>query len=145
MRNTKEVFGIVENISLPEVGIFDVPAKIDTGAYSGALHCSRIREYISKTDDKKTLKITFPDGHKAELTKYWRTHIRSSTGHRIKRYLFDTNIVIKGTAYSIRIGLSNRSDMNYEVLIGRRFLSEHNILVDVRINQDLDIDRKKKI
>jgi len=34
--------------------------------------------------------------------------------------------------------------MNYEILIGRRFLSDNNILVDARINQELDIDREKK-
>jgi hypothetical protein len=145
MKDTKEIFGIVEHVSLPDVGVFNVPAKIDTGAYSGALHCSKIQEHINESDGKKILEITFPDGHKTELTKYWRTHIRSSTGHRIKRYLFETNIVIKGIARNIRIGLSDRSDMNYEVLIGRRFLNENNILVDVRINQDLDIDREKKL
>ena len=46
--------------------------------------------------------------------------------------------------HKIRIGLSNRADMNYEVLVGRRFLYENNIIVDVRINQELDIDMEKK-
>jgi hypothetical protein len=34
--------------------------------------------------------------------------------------------------------------MNYEILIGRRFLRENNILVDVRINKELDSDGDKK-
>lgn len=145
MNKTSEIFGIVEYASIPELGLVNVPAKIDTGAYSGALHCSKIREYTKK-DGTKILKFTPSDNkaHSTELRKYLKSYVRSSTGHRIRRYLFDTNIVIKGVAYKIRIGLSDRSDMAYELLIGRRFLGENDILVDVRINQSLDIDREKK-
>ena len=147
MKNHEEIFGICEYVSIPELGINNVLAKIDTGAYSGALHCSRIKEVIRKSDGKKMLRFTPSDNHShtMELSRYVRSYIRSSTGHHIRRYLFDTEVVIKGVSYCIRIGLSNRSDMNYEILIGRRFLSDNNILVDARINQDLDIDREKKI
>lgn len=146
MNNHVEIFGICERVSIPELGIENVLAKIDTGAYSGALHCSKIKEVVRKSDGKKILRFTPSDNHSnaMELTKYIRSFVRSSTGHRVKRYLFDTEVVIKGITYSIRIGLSNRSDMNYEILIGRRFLSDNNILVDSRINQELDIDREKK-
>ncbi len=146
MSEYKDIFGIVEHVSLPDLGVIDVAAKIDTGAYSGALHCSMIKEYRRKSDGKMILRFTPSDNHShtQELEKYIRSYVRSSTGHRIKRYLFDTEIVIKDIAYTIRIGLSDRSDMNYEILIGRRFLSENNILVDARINQNLDIDKEKK-
>lgn len=146
MKSSDKIFGICEYVSVPELGIDNVIAKIDTGAYSGALHCSRIREVIRKSDGKKVLRFTPSDdhAHTMELRRYAKSYVRSSTGHRIKRYLFDTKIVIKGETYSIRIGLSNRSDMNYEILIGRRFLIDNGILVDARINQELDIDREKK-
>lgn len=147
MNNYNEIFGVCEYVDVPSLGLYGVLAKIDTGAYSGALHCTKIREVIRKSDGKKVLRFTpFDDhSHSQEVTDYAKSYIRSSTGHRVKRYLFDTNIVINGIEYKIRIGLSNRSDMNYEVLIGRRFLSENNILVDTRINHELDIDRGKKL
>lgn len=140
-----EIFGICEHISIPELGLLNVLAKIDTGAYSGALHCSKIEEVL--IGKKKVLRFIPSNNHDnvVELTKFVRSYVRSSTGHRVKRYLFDTDIVIKDKTYRVRIGLSDRSDMNYEVLIGRRFLSENNILVDSRINQNLDIDREKKL
>jgi len=146
MNSNSETFGIFENISIPELGINNVLAKIDTGAYSGALHCSNIEEFVRESDGKKILRFTPSDNHAhaTELTHYSRSNVRSSTGHRVKRYLFDTDIVIKGVTHRIRIGLSDRSDMNCEVLIGRRFLRENNILVDVRINQELDTDGGKK-
>lgn len=142
-----ETFGICEYVNVPELGLKHVLAKIDTGAYSGALHCSRIRETIRKSDGKKTLVFTPSYNHSQEirLNRFVKSYVRSSTGHRSRRYLFDTDIIIKGETRKIRIGLSNRSDMNYEILIGRRFLSENNIIVDVRVNQELDVDRGKKI
>ena len=143
---SNQIFGSFEFVNMPLFGISNTVAKIDTGAYSGALHCSEICEYTRKSDGKKVLKFTpFNETpNSVELIKYVKSYVRSSTGHRIRRYLFDTNIVIKDKKYSIRIGLSDRSDMNYEVLIGRRFLRENNILVDTRINQELDIDLEKK-
>lgn len=145
MNNYKEIFGIFEHVSIPELAIDNVLAKIDTGAYSGALHCSKIKEVI-RSDGKKVLRFTPSENHtnKIEITKYAKSNVRSSTGHRVKRYLFDTNIVIKGVVYPIRIGLSDRSDMNHEILIGRRFLRENNIIVDVRVNQEFDTDGEKK-
>ncbi|NCQ54063.1 hypothetical protein COV88_02435 [Candidatus Saccharibacteria bacterium CG11_big_fil_rev_8_21_14_0_20_41_19] len=146
MNSHVEIFGICEHVSIHALGIDNVIAKIDTGAYSGALHCSKIKVVIRKSDGKRVLRFTPSDNHAhtTEVTKFVRSYVRSSTGHRVKRYLFDTEVVIKGVTYCIRIGLSNRSDMNYEILIGRRFLSDNNILVDARINQELDIDREKK-
>ncbi|NTW61619.1 hypothetical protein HGB24_02955 [Candidatus Saccharibacteria bacterium] len=143
MKKYKDIFGIIEHVSLPEVGLFDVPAKVDTGAYSGALHCESIEECLLP-DGKTMLRFILPGGRTVELKKFVRTFVRSSSGHRLRRYLFDTKVIIKGEEYSIRIGLSDRKDMNYEILLGRRFLHDNHILVDVKLNQDLDIDRKKK-
>lgn len=149
MNNNKsaDIYGICEYVDVPNLGLKHVLAKIDTGAYSGALHCSKIRETVRKSDRRKFLIFTPSYNHSEEvrLTRFVKSYVRSSTGHRSKRYLFDTDIVIKGVVHRIRIGLSNRADMSYEMLIGRRFLNENNILVDVRVNQELDIDRGKKI
>ncbi|MEI6851053.1 MAG: RimK/LysX family protein [Candidatus Saccharibacteria bacterium] len=146
MINQEEIFGIFEKVSIPSLGINDVLAKIDTGAYSGSLHCSKIKEITRKSDGKKVLRFVPSENHsnKMELVDYHIAYVRSSSGHRVKRFLFDTDIVIKGSIYSIRIGLSDRSDMMCEILIGRRFLRENNIIVDVRINQELDTDGEKR-
>ena len=141
---TRETFGIVEHISLPDLGIFDIPAKIDTGAFSGAIHVTDIEEY-TKENGKKRLRFTLPyNNKKVDLGKFVRTYVRSSTGHQVRLYLFDTYVMVNNIEYPIRIGLSDRSDMSYEILIGRRFLHEHNILVDVTKNQEHDVDRRKK-
>jgi len=140
------IFGIIEHMVFPELGIDDVPAKVDTGAYSGALHCASI-EVFRRPDGKRTLRFTpiHDQAKPVELNHFFRVKVRSSNGHLGERYLIDTPVFIQGRQYTIRIGLSDRSTMKTDVLIGRRFLRQNGILVDVRINQDEDDDGGKKI
>jgi len=140
------IFGIIEHAIFPELGIDDVPVKIDTGAYSGALHCASI-EVARNAAGQKVLRFTpiHDQAKTVELTRFLRAQVRSSNGHLSDRYLIDTPVLIQGRQYTIRIGLSDRSTMKTDVLIGRRFLRQNGILVDVRINQDEDDDGGKKI
>ena len=131
------VFGSFESVVLPEFSPDTFTAKIDTGAYSGAIHCSLLREV--EQDGRKYLRfrpLTCKKTFKTE--NYTHTYVRSSTGHKVGRYLIETEIEIQDKTYNVNIGLSNRSDMQYYILIGRRFLRENGIIVDVRVNKELD-------
>ncbi len=143
--SVEEIFGSFEHVSIPSFGIDNVIAKIDTGAYSGALHCSLIEEDV-REDGKKLLRFVPSDNHShmIEVDRYLTTYVRSSTGHRVKRFLADVEIIIREKPYTIRIGLTNRAEMQYEILIGRRFLRKNNIIVDVRRNQELDKENEIK-
>lgn len=134
------IVGCLEYVSLPDLGVHNELAKIDTGAYSGALHCTDIKIVRRGIIRKRILKFTPLGDPKlaTETDTFVQTFVRSATGHRIKRYIVDTTIEVQGTTYAIRIGLSDRSDMKRSVLIGRRFLRENTMLVDVTINQDHD-------
>lgn len=134
------VIGCLETVSFPGLGVTGVLAKVDTGAYSGALHCTDIKVVRRGEDRRRVLKYT-PLGDKKlaqETTDFEETYVRSASGHRKKRFIITTTIVIHGQEYSTKIGLSERADMKREMLLGRRFLRENNILVDVRINSELD-------
>lgn len=134
------VVGCFEIVSLPELGVLDVMAKVDTGAYSGALHSTNIKVVRRGSERKRILKYT-PLGHKrlaTETDEFYETYVRSATGHRIKRFIIDTTIIVGGVEYPVRIGLSDRSDMKRPVLLGRRFLRENHMVVDVHINQEYD-------
>jgi hypothetical protein len=141
------IVGSFECVSMPELKIKDTIAKVDTGAYSGAVHCSSIRLITRKSDGVKVVRFVPSDNHPhvIETEHYSVIEVKSSNGHTQKRYLIETEIIVKGVSYMVNIGLSNRSTMHHEVLLGRRFLRENNILVDVRINQELDNDSKGKL
>ncbi len=132
----RAIFGHVEKVDVPTFGVKDLIAKVDTGAFSGALHCTDIRL------DEATGMLSFsPMGDEAlryETAVYEQKIVRSASGHEESRFIIPIELVIQGTSYKTSIGLTDRSDMTREMLIGRRFLREHNILVDVSINEEYD-------
>lgn len=132
--------GCLEQVTLP--GLIDevVWAKVDTGAYSGALHCTDIKVVKRGSEKQPVLQFTPLGNDKlaTETTDFLITYVRSSTGHRVRRYVIDTVIEIRGQKLPIRIGLSDRNKMKRPVLIGRRFLRANHILVDVQINHQYD-------
>jgi hypothetical protein len=134
------VVGCLEAVTFKDLGISGELAKIDTGAYSGAVHCTNIRIVRRGLIRKRYLQFTPLGDPKlaTETDTFIKTFVRSATGHKVRRYLIDTTVEIQGKSYPVQIGLSDRSDMKRTVLIGRRFLREHNMLVDVRMNQELD-------
>lgn len=136
--DTPEIYGSFECVTLPAFSDHEYIAKVDTGAYSGAIHCTFLEEVKNDAGHKMLRFKPLRNHHIVETEHYTRTYVRSSTGHRVKRFLITTKMVIRGQEYSVKIGLSDRKDMQYEILIGRRFLRQHNILIDVRINQNYD-------
>ncbi len=140
MKTKRMTAGSFEVISLPQLGIYNVVAKVDTGAYSGAMHCTDIKVVRRGPERIRVLKF-IPAGLPelaTETSDFLQTYVRSSTGHRVKRFLIRTAIVIQGKTFPIDIGLSDRSDMRTQVLLGRRFLREQHMLVDVSLNQEYD-------
>lgn len=131
-KNNPTVFGAFEYVSFPEWSEVKILAKIDTGAYSGALHCTYIDYYIDKKN-LPTLEFS-PFGHQ-ELV--FRTHefklisVKSSNGQVQSRYSVRTQLIVKNKVYNVDITLTDCGAMQYEVLVGRRFLRANNILVDV--------------
>jgi len=127
----KKLLGRVDKIDLPELELFNVDVKIDTGAYTSAIHCSNIVEENDKLictfDSKghsnfKSEKITF--------TNYSYTDVKSSNGHKENRYKIKTTVIFFGKKHRINLTLSTRDDMKFPILIGRQFLKQK-FIVDV--------------
>jgi hypothetical protein len=132
----QKILGYVEEVAIPLLGIDGIIAKVDTGAFSGALHCTG----ITVSQDKKTLSFS-PVGRddlRVHLSDFETRTVRSASGHEERRYLIPVTLRLAGDEYRTMIGLTDRSDMGYEMLLGRRFLREHNMLVDVTINDEHD-------
>jgi hypothetical protein len=134
----RQTIGCFELVDFPEFGVTGAWAKVDTGAYSGAMHCTDLRVVRRGEGRERVLKFAPLGGKLQETTSFISTYVRSATGHRVRRHVIDTTIVIAGTTYPVRIGLSDRSDMKRPVLLGRRFLRENHMIVDVCINQEFD-------
>lgn len=130
----KKIVGKFEKVSFPDFGITDVIAKVDTGAHSGALHATKIKEV--KVKGQTELHFSPFDHPERVFTtkKYEVGRVRSSNGHVAERFYIDTTIEVNGKKYPVNITLSNRSSMKYPVLLGLKFLLENEFLVDVSID-----------
>lgn len=131
-KELKNIIGSFESVIFPEFNDYEVTAKIDTGAYTGALHCTKIRE--ETTDKGKVLHFSPFDHPEVELTltEYAVNHVKSSNGKSESRYFIDTSIKIQNKVYPIVLSLADRSEMKWPVLIGRKFLRNNDFIVDVR-------------
>ena len=135
MAKPRDMLGRREVVDFPELNLFGVVAKVDTGSYRGTLHCSDFK--LVQRGGIKYVKFRplDPDHpsfkHQPVLFKdYKRAWVRPSSGHNQKRYVIETDIIVKGQAYRIEISLSDRNRMRHPVLIGRKFL-KGKFLVDI--------------
>lgn len=133
MNDSLPVIGWLERVWFPEFKASNdgVVAKIDTGADSGAMHC--VFERIVKDGQGKDWLEFQPldtDRPIIKTDKFKRIVVRSSNSTVEERHRVETRIMIHDQEYPIKLTLSDRSDMKYDVIIGWRFL-ENRFLVDV--------------
>jgi hypothetical protein len=131
----KIVIGRREEVDFPELHLFKVPAKIDTGAYTTALHCIDVYELREGKDKVLCFKMLDPShplftNEEIQLKNYTRRKIKNSFGHLEKRFIIKTKILMAGKEIETEVSLSDRSNLKYPVLIGRRLLSK-GFLIDV--------------
>ncbi|NCS99039.1 peptidase [Candidatus Parcubacteria bacterium] len=133
--NKKITIGRLEKVNIPILGLNNVDAKIDTGAYRGSIHATEIRE--EKEDNKKVLKFKVFDENHPEyqdrtytFKKYKKRKFKSARFEDHYRFVISIEIEIAGQKIKVELSLTNRSDMRYPILLGRRSLKKK-FLVDV--------------
>jgi hypothetical protein len=126
----KKVIGAFEKVSFPDFGLINIVAKVDTGATSGSLHATQIKEV--KLPTGKTAVRFKPYGRSPAITasSFQQRMVTSSNGQSSMRYVIRTTVVIEKVQYPIEISLADRTLMKKGVLIGRRFLRSHGFIVD---------------
>ncbi|MFH5833974.1 ATP-dependent zinc protease [Halalkalibaculum sp. DA3122] len=131
-KKTTKIIGRVEQVSFPEWDLIDLDAKIDTGAYTSSLHC----HHIEKTGEDRIRFNLLDPSHDTyneklfELPIHREKTVRSSNGITEQRFVVKTKIELMNEIYDIELSLTDRSEMNYPVLLGRKLL-KRGFLVDV--------------
>jgi hypothetical protein len=136
-RIPKRTVGRRELVDFPQFELWGVEAKVDTGAFTGALHCSDIH-VDALADGRPVLRVLLLDdehpqfnGRPLEFTDFSLRDIKSSNGEVQERYVIRTVIRLFGEDFDTEFSLSDRSDMRYPVLIGRLLLRRGRFVVDV--------------
>jgi hypothetical protein len=121
-----------EWVALPELGVEHIKVKVDTGARTSALHAFSIKPF--KKEGKHWLNFDLhPLQNRGDLVIKCQAEVKDirwvtdSGGHRERRYVIITPLILGGKFWPIEITLTNRDNMRFRMLLGRTAI--HNRLL----------------
>jgi len=133
-RGPQWVIGWREWLVLPELGVRQIKAKIDTGARSSALHAFDLERF--RRNGRSMVRFGIHplqrnDHHVvlAETELLEERRVRDSGGHSELRPVIRTAARLRDRTWTIEITLTNRDEMGFRMLLGRQALSRR-FLVD---------------
>ncbi len=139
IKNKKELtLGWEEWISLPEINVPAIKAKIDTGAKTSSIHAFMIEPY-GRGEIKKVRFGVHPIPERTDIVIFSSGKIvdqrefTSSNGETEVRYVIETIVKIGEETWPIELSLTNRETMQYRMLIGRSALKDF-IIVDPNLS-----------
>lgn len=129
------LIGWREWVSLPELGIPRLKTKVDTGARTSALHAFCV-EVIEKNPQKKQVRFNIhpqPRRFPEKIIKCIADlidvrEITDSGGHKEKRCVIQTTVILGQHSWPIEITLTSRDTMRFRMLLGRTALKHHFIV-----------------
>lgn len=144
-----KTIGRIDKADFPELHLEDLALKVDTGAYTSSIHCHDIRRV--KEDDIEYIEFKLLDpSHPLYNNKVFKIKdfkekkIKSSIGKKQKRFIIKTKIVIFGKKYKIELSLSDRSEMRFPILLGRKFLNKRFVVDTAQKNISFTLKNNKQ-
>ncbi len=122
--NGKSVLGWREWLSLPELGIESIKAKVDTGARTSALHAFELDTF----EEDGIARVRFsvhPFQHDSHTVRTCTAdllderNVSDSGGHQELRPVISTDVLVGNLRRQIEITLTNRETMKFRMLLGR--------------------------
>jgi hypothetical protein len=137
----KIIIGRKDHVDLPLFGLKHVPVKIDTGAYTSSIHCDHIT--LIESNGVQFLKVEFFGTETTEspivtFETFVTKKVRSSSGQEEFRYFVKGDILLFGKKYNTMFSLSERLNMRYPILLGRKLLKKRFIVDPSKIDLSLD-------
>ena len=131
----KIYLGWCEWLSLPELAINRIKAKIDTGARTSVIHAFFVEPYVE--NNLKMIRFGIhPLQKRSDVeiicncpVKDYR-QISDSGGHREMRYVIETPVRLGGRIWPVEMTLTNRDSMKFRMLLGRTALRGMAVLPD---------------
>lgn len=142
MKDEKTLIGRRGRADFPEIGLFNVDVKIDTGAYTSSIHVNHCDVKIE--NNKEILFVVFLDedhpnytGKTVRFEDFRQKKVKSSTGHEQIRFFVKLKISLYGKTFRTDFSLTKRNGMKYPILLGRKLLNRRFIVDPSLVNVTL--------
>ena len=126
-----------EWVSLPDLGLDAIKAKVDTGARTSTLHAFEVRDF--EEDGKKRVEFKIHPNQKDNDTVVVCTadviderRVRDSGGHQEMRWVIRSTLELGDHTWPIEITLTSRDDMLFRMLIGRTAMNRRALVNPAR-------------
>ena len=142
-------FGWREWVTLSELGLPQLKAKVDTGARTSALHAFDVRELWEEGVQQVEFRI-HPRQRDNETQVVCRANVvdkrtvTDSGGHKEERWVIQTLLTVGAHSWPIEMTLTARDDMRFRMLLGRNALRQRALVDSSRSYLVGKKKRKKK-
>jgi hypothetical protein len=133
-RAKRKTIGWREWVSLPELGVREIKAKVDTGADNSSLHAFNIERYESDGRPMVRFEIHPHQRKKKPIVRcvaeiVGERKVKNPGGRSEVRPVIQTTLIVAGEEFEALVNLTTRDEMTFRMLLGRRAL-RRNFVVD---------------
>jgi hypothetical protein len=129
-KRERQIIGWREWVALPDLGVTEVKAKVDTGADNSSLHAFNMKRFSDDGVEKVRFEI-HPRQRKrkpsiecmAEVVGERR--VKNPGGRTEIRPVIRTTLIIAGQELEALVNLTTRDEMTFRMLLGRRTVRRH--------------------
>lgn len=124
-RRDKRTIGWREWVQLPDLGVVEVKAKVDTGADSSSLHAFNLERFDREGVPYVRFRV-HPRRRSAksvvecEAELIGEKKVRNPGGRIESRPVIRTRVVVAGEEIEALVNLTSRDEMGFRMLLGRR-------------------------
>jgi hypothetical protein len=129
----KMLIGRRELVDFPDLQLYDVDVKIDTGAYTSSIHVTECK--LMQKEGRSLLHVVFLDAEHPSFTgsvilfdEFRQKKVKSSTGHEQIRFIVKLRIQVNDRFFLTDFSLTQRNGMKYPILLGRKLLNKRFIV-----------------
>ena len=125
MEDRRKVIGWREWVGLPDLGVIEVKAKVDTGADNSSLHAFEIERF-----DEGGIEMVRFEIHPRQRKRKpsiscvaqvaGERKVRNPGGRLETRPVIRTTLVVAGEELEALVNLTTRDEMTFRMLLGRR-------------------------